>query len=502
MANFDLTANAGAGTAWEAILDALGASVTEVNGIGIDTPATGERFDYVKHHMGSVVNPDCNALNCATYDVNDFRMSAFRPTLVAPATAAEIAAQVVDRKRFTVTAIVNLHKMESTPNYFAATGAPTAVQLAELAIYRALSAQFHLVSPNWAQNSSRLHVNECHNATGANVQAALQWYNAEMTIAGVAAVGGAAAIPAALFDPTTAQLVAGLNASRWLSAYLGNVGERLSRLAICFPNVVAMLHHNFWTQGHHFTTTPPSDAKYDSIWAKIDRAGNLNKQATWQQIMTTGLHWIPPLRLLVFTKYLIDSGIADGAIVLRFETYPTGAAIVPVLRRGLDDLEGILPGCGVVFEQHIEGLLDCEAAIAVAGPPTVVAGAAAYVPSWIDLKACPSLGSAMYTACKVRISQFNLNAAAAMIYGVLTTVTPGHPMTKSVALKKFAEASPLMTKVIGNVINDIITHATGDISANLLDSLKRAGGGAGFLNMPAGAQPAGAAGAGAGGAAP
>jgi len=204
-----------------------------------------------------------------------------------------------------------------------------------------------------------------------------------------------------------------------------------------FNDILSIGAYFFRVRGHHFL--PDFSEAIVRIFSKTTHSvATIGILPSWCALLTCGIHAIYPILLDRAWRDVSAASQNAGALAKRVSCAPAGMAMQVVVSRGIRDILVIFPNMKlpedfdvVALNAFVAGLISADG-----------------VDRWTG-----SINRRLYggVACPVVWSEDNLSVVASIVMSVYKKFSPGAKLTESAALKRGAEANPVVGGVIGQM---------------------------------------------------
>lgn len=209
---------------------------------------------------------------------------------------------------------------------------------------------------------------------------------------------------------------------------------RRKSLNTIFANMVCLLAYMFRTRGHHWKEE--YNERYMAIWRKTATAHLMN-DPDFKNIMTVGLHAIPPVVLDEFYEHCVNHGLCDAVLVLRYNSLAAGTAVYGAVMAGVRDLKAVFPGILEKLHAEVDHIEK----------------------TYIEVKAhrwAHSVNARFYGQNRDRLAEENIGAVAALIKAAVDSLAPDHDLVKAKSLQRVAKIAPITGAAYARAIREYI----------------------------------------------
>lgn len=201
------------------------------------------------------------------------------------------------------------------------------------------------------------------------------------------------------------------------------------RLRECFVDLVCMVAYMFRVRGHHYLDD--MEGKYDTLWQRCLRRIE-DKPVAWVHVARTAFHAIMPSVLDGFWVRCANAGLCSGAMIKRVDSAPAGSSGILALKKGVSDVQLILPGAFEVVSEQLEALDQLVAQVQ-------------------GNRWGASVNHRYYGVPRIRIDEGAVGVLASVALGVYTQLAPQAELRNAPSLQRMATLAPVTGGAIGRM---------------------------------------------------
>lgn len=199
-----------------------------------------------------------------------------------------------------------------------------------------------------------------------------------------------------------------------------------------FTNYVCLLAFFFKVRGHHYLQSAENDL--NRIWNAC-QCGAV--PIPFEIGFTYVLHAIPPIVLEHYWRVMAAKGRLAGALAIRRDSSPAGAAIISTIRQGLDDIR-------VIF-QYFPDFIGEAVNDFFAQEEKYLTDPMAY-----------SVNARLYGKVRQRLDEKTFSIVATFIVGIYTYAANDAPLMQSKALSRVAQKNPVTIAILAKATAGVV----------------------------------------------